>query len=151
MYNKIILMGRIANDLEVKKTPNGISTLQFRIAVERSYKDANGERETDFIPCIAWRNNADFIAKYFSKGAMIHIEGELQNRQYTDKNGVDRIISEVIVSGTAFTGEKRNTSTQQTAYAPDPVEAPASAPAPAPVPAQNADFSQAEVYEDYPF
>lgn len=147
MYNKIIIMGRIVNDLEIKKTPNGISTLQFRVAVERSYKDANGERETDFIPCIAWRNNADFIAKYFSKGAMIHIEGELQNRQYTDKNGVDRIISEVIVSGTAFTGEKRNTSTQQIAYAPAPVEAPASAP----VPATAADFNQPASYDEYPF
>ncbi len=143
MYNKIILMGRIANDLEIKKTPNGISTLQFRIAVERSYKDANGERETDFIPCIAWRNNAEFIAKYFAKGAMIHIEGELQNRQYTDKNGVDRIISEVIVSGSAFTGEKRNTQAQQPTYVPVPADAPA--------PATAADFNQPAEYDEYPF
>ena len=145
MYNRIILMGRIANDLEIKKTPNGISTLQFRVAVERSYKDANGERETDFIPCIAWRNNADFIAKYFSKGAMIHIEGELQNRQYKDKNGVDRIISEVIVSGSAFTGEKRNTQAQQNTYAPAPV------PADAPAPATAADFNQPAEFDEYPF
>ena len=145
MYNKIIIMGRIVNDLEIKKTPNGISTLQFRVAVERSYKDANGERETDFIPCIAWRNNAEFIAKYFAKGAMIHIEGELQNRQHTDKNGVDRIISEVIVSGSAFTGEKRNTQAQQATYAPAPV------PANAPAPATAADFNQPAEYDEYPF
>ena len=109
MYNKVILMGRITKDLEIKTTPAGVNVLSFSIAVDRSYQAKGEERKTDFINCIAWRQTADFISRFFSKGSMILIEGELQNRSFKDKNGNDRQVTEVIVSSASFTGEKRGT------------------------------------------
>ncbi len=87
MFNKAILMGRIAHNLELKTTPGGLSVLSFRIAVERAYQAQGEERKTDFFNIVAWRSTAEFIAKYFSKGRMIFVEGELQTRQYVDKKG----------------------------------------------------------------
>lgn len=87
MFNKAILMGRIAHNLELKTTPSGLSVLSFRIAVERAYQEQGEERKTDFFNIVAWRSTAEFIAKYFSKGRMIFVEGELQTRQYVDKKG----------------------------------------------------------------
>jgi single-strand DNA-binding protein len=107
MYNKVILMGRICHDLEVKTTPNGVSVLSFRIAVERSYQVKGEDRKTDFFNVVAWRNNADFISRYFFKGRMILIDGELQTRQYVDKNNVSRDIVEIIVDSANFTGEPK--------------------------------------------
>ena len=74
MYNRVTMMGRIANDLEVKTTQSGTNVLTFRLAVDRSYKDADGNRDTDFFNFVAWRSNADFIAKFFSKGRTILLE-----------------------------------------------------------------------------
>lgn len=105
MYNKTILMGRITHDLELKSTPSGNSVLSFAVAVERAYQAKGEERKTDFFNCVAWRANADFISRFFSKGRMILIDGELQNRKYTDKNGVERYVTEIIVDRAYFTGE----------------------------------------------
>ena len=104
MYNKAVLMGRICNSLEVKTTPNGVNWLSFRIAVERSYCAKNEERKTDFFNVLAWRSTAEFIAKWFSKGRMILVDGELQTRSYEDKNGVTQnpICSLRCAFGTAF-------------------------------------------------
>lgn len=107
MYNKVILMGRITKDLEIKTTPAGVSVLSFSIAVERSYAEKGQERKTDFINCVAWRQTAEFISKFFTKGAMILIEGELQTRQYQNKEGKNITVTEVIVSSSSFTGEKK--------------------------------------------
>lgn len=106
MYNKVILMGRICNDLEVKTTPSGVSVLSFTIAVERQYQADKQNKVSDFFPCVAWRNEAEFISRFWSKGKMILVEGELQNRKYTDKANVERQITELIVDRACFTGEK---------------------------------------------
>lgn len=105
--NGVHIMGRITRDLELRHTQSGTAVCQFCVAVTRSFKDANGEYQSDFIDCVAWRNSAEFIAKYFSKGAMIALDGELQTRNYTDKDGNKRKATELLVSSAAFTGEKR--------------------------------------------
>jgi single-strand DNA-binding protein len=105
--NGVHIMGRITRDLELRHTQSGTAVCQFCVAVTRSFKDANGEYQSDFIDCVAWRNSAEFITKYFSKGAMIALDGELQTRNYTDKDGNKRKATELLVSGAAFTGEKR--------------------------------------------
>ena len=104
--NKCIFLGRIANDLEIKQTPSGVSVLTFSIAVDRNFKNANGEYETDFIKCVAFRSVSEFIGRYFCKGRMIAIEGHLQNRSYQDQNGEKRYITEIIIDSANFTGEK---------------------------------------------
>lgn len=108
MYNKVILMGRIVNDLELKALPSGASVLSFRIAVDRNYQPKDGERQTDFISVVAWRSVAEFISKYFEKGRMILIDGELQTRSYTNKDGIDVTITEVVATSAHFTGEKKS-------------------------------------------
>lgn len=117
MLNKVILMGRITCDLELKQTPNGISVLSFPVAVERSYAKQGEEKQTDFINCVAWRRTAEFISKYFGKGRMIALEGRLTTRTYDDKNGTRHYITEVYVDSASFTGEPKqngnNNSGQQ--------------------------------------
>lgn len=104
--NKAIILGRITHDLEVRQTQSGTAVLQFTVAVDRNFKNANGEYETDFIKCVAFRSVSEFIGRYFYKGRMIAIEGHLQNRSYQDKNGEKRYITEIIVDSASFTGEK---------------------------------------------
>lgn len=106
MYNKVTLLGRITNDLELKTTPAGVSVLTFGIAVDRRYQEQGKEKKTDFFNCVAWRNEAEFISKFWAKGRAILVEGELQNRKYTDKSGTERQITEIIVDRACFTGEK---------------------------------------------
>lgn len=104
MTNVCVLMGRITQDLELKQTPNGVSVLAFTVAVDRNSKD----KQTDFISCVAWRQTAEFIAKYFGKGRMIAAEGQLRTRTYDDKNGVKHYVTEVYVDNASFTGEAKN-------------------------------------------
>ncbi len=108
MLNVCIVLGRIVNDLEVKQTQNGVACLQFTVAVDRGFKNQNGEYDTDFISCVAWKEKAEFINKYFGKGKMIAVEGELRSRTYEDKNGTKHYITEVYVDSASFTGEKAN-------------------------------------------
>ena len=117
MYNRAILMGRICNDLELKTTPSGVTVLSFRIAVDRSYQAKGEERKSDFFNCVAWRQTADFISRFFSKGRMILVEGELQTRQYVDKNNVTQNVVELIIDNARFTGEKKADSSGSS-YAP---------------------------------
>lgn len=112
--NGVHIMGRITRDLELRHTQSGTAVCQFCVAVTRSFKDANGEYQSDFIDCVAWRNSAEFITKYFSKGALIALDGELQTRNYTDKDGNKRKATELLVSSAAFTGEKRETAAKPT-------------------------------------
>lgn len=107
MYNKAILMGRICNDLELKTIPSGVSVLSFRLAVDRSYQAKGEERKADFFNIVAWRSTAEFISKYFAKGRMILVEGELQTRQYVDKNGSTQNVVDLVVSSAHFTGEPK--------------------------------------------
>lgn len=107
MLNKVILMGRLVAEPELKTTNTGISVTSFSIAVERNYCKQGQERETDFINIVAWRNTAEFICKYFAKGQLIALEGSLQTRTYQDRDGNNRYVTEVVVDNTFFTGDKR--------------------------------------------
>ena len=86
MLNSVVLIGRLTADPEHKQTPSGISVTSFSIAVDRNYNGKDGNRQTDFINIVAWRNTADFICRHFSKGQMIAVEGSVQTRSYEDKN-----------------------------------------------------------------
>ena len=108
--NYSCIMGRITHDLEVKQTTNGTACLSFTVAVDRNFKNANGEHDTDFIACVAWKETAEFIAKRFSKGRMIAVEGQLRSRTYEDKNGSKHYITELYVDRASFTGEKQENS-----------------------------------------
>lgn len=107
MYNRVILMGRIATDLVMRKTVAGTPVLPFRLAVDRAYQQKNEEKITDFISVIAWQNLAEFIAKNFVKGSMILVEGELQTRNYKDKDGKTVYVTEIIANRATFTGERK--------------------------------------------
>ena len=106
MLNKVILMGRLVADPELKTTQNGIAVTFFRIAVDRNYTPQGQEKQADFIPCAAWRQTAEFINRYFSKGRMIALEGSLQSRSYEDKQGQKRTAYEVVVDHAYFTDSK---------------------------------------------
>lgn len=107
MFNKVILMGRICNDLELKDTAGGNKVLSFRLAVTRNYQPKDGEKVTDFLNIVAWRGTAEFIAKYFTKGNLILIDGEIQTRSYEDNNGATQWVTEIVVSNAKFTGESK--------------------------------------------
>lgn len=104
-YNKVILIGRLTSDPELKKTQNGISVLSGSVAVDRAYKQGD-ERKTDFIEFVTWRKTAEFVAKYFNKGNAILLEGELQTRSYTAQDGSKHKVVEVIASNVAFVETK---------------------------------------------
>ncbi len=124
MLNKVILMGRLTTNPELKKTPAGVSVTSLSLAVERSYKDKNGDKATDFITVIAWRNTAEFICKYFAKGYMIAVCGELQTRKYQAKDGTNRYVTEVVANEVSFTGEKHDNQGSQPAAAQQPTQQP---------------------------
>ena len=109
--NTVALMGRLTYEPELRSTQTGISVLSFQIAVERSYQAQGQERQADFIDCVAWRQTADFISRYFHKGSMIAVEGSIQTRNYTDKNGNNRKAVEVIANNVSFCGSKAETGT----------------------------------------
>lgn len=107
--NKAILMGRLTKNPELRQTPNGVSVVSFTLAVDRRFKSQSGERETDFIPMIAWRQQAEFIAKYFKQGSKMVAIGAIQVRSY-DKNGERRYITEVVVDEVYFAESKAGSS-----------------------------------------
>ena len=106
-FNKIILMGRITHDLELKQTPSGVSVCSFSIAVDRRFQAKGEEKKTDFFNIVTWRQQAEFVCKYFYKGRMIHVEGRLQNNNYTDQNGVKHYSTAIIADQINFCGDKR--------------------------------------------
>ena len=114
MLNRIILMGRLVADPELRQTPNGVSVASFRIAVDRNYQSKEtGERQADFISCVAWRQTGEFISRYFQKGRMIALEGSLQTRNYEDKTGAKRTAYEVIVDQ-AYLADSKPAESQPT-------------------------------------
>lgn len=110
MLNQVVLMGRITQDLQLRQTPNGVPVLTFTVAVDRGYVKQGEERQTDFIPCVAWRQTAEFICKHFAKGRMIALTGKNRTRDFTDKNDVKHYVMEVFVDEVSFTGEKKPTA-----------------------------------------
>lgn len=105
--NKCIIIGRMTKDAEIYTTSGGIRLTRFSIAVTRDYADSNGDKQTDFFNCTAWRGLAEAIVKYVRKGDRIAIVGELQNRSYEDKAGVKRTVTEILVQEAEFLGNKQ--------------------------------------------
>jgi len=112
--NKVIFIGRLTKDPEVKNTSSQVQFCNFTIAVDRRFKDANGQRQADFINCVAWRQTAAFIGSYFRKGSKVAVVGSLQSRSYDDQSGQKRYVTEVVVDEVEFMDSK-NDRTQQTA------------------------------------
>ena len=112
MYNLAIIIGRICATPELRTTPNGTSVCSFTVAVDRAFKNADGERVTDFINCVAYRNNAEFVSKFFHKGSPIGLQGNIQTRSYTDKEGSKRTVTEIVVDKAFFTGSKEKTAVE---------------------------------------
>lgn len=114
MLNKTIIMGNLTRDPELRTTSNQVPVASFTLAVERNFKDANGNRAVDFINCVAWRNQADFVTKYFQKGVRMVLVGSIQTRTYDDKDGNKRTATEV-VADEIFFGEKKMSGSGSTA------------------------------------
>ena len=110
MLNKIIIMGRFTHDPELRRTGSGTAVTSFSLACDRDFKSQNGEKETDFIEVVAWKNTAEFVSKYFSKGRMAVVEGRLQIRDWTDKAGNKRTTAEVVADNVYFADSKRSES-----------------------------------------
>lgn len=108
MLNKIILQGRLCKDPELRRTGNGTAVTSFSLAVDRDFKSQSGEKETDFIDIVAWRSTAEFVSKYFSKGRMAVVEGRLQIRDWTDKDGGKRVAIEIVADNVYFGDSKRD-------------------------------------------
>lgn len=116
MLNHIVLMGRLTRDPELRRTQSGTAVASFALAVDRDFKGQDGEKETDFIDIVAWRNTAEFVSKYFTKGRMAVVEGRLQIRPWTDKDGNKRRSAEVVAGNVYFGDSKRDSDGGQ--YAP---------------------------------
>lgn len=114
--NKVILIGRLTRDPEMRTTPSGIATTSFSIAVQRNYANAQGDREADFINCIAWRKQAENIAKYCTKGSQVAVDGRIQTRNYDAQDGTKRYVTEVIADNVTFLGG-RSGSGESSSYA----------------------------------
>jgi len=146
MFNKAILIGRLTADPELKQTPSGIYLVNFRIAVDRRFKSQDGERKADFINIVCWRQQAEFVAKYFHKGDPIGVEGSIQTRDYEDRQGNKRNAVEVVADNVFFVSSKSSSAA--------PAVQPA-APAPAAPVAYSSgaisDFEEVETDNDLPF
>ncbi len=114
MINMVALMGRMTYEPELKSTPNGLSVLRFQVACDRNYQRSGQDRQADFIDCIAWRQTAEFISRYFHKGSMIAVEGSIQTSNYTDKDGNKRKQIEVLANNVSFCGGKSKNGSQVT-------------------------------------
>jgi len=132
MLNHVTIMGRLTRDPELRRTGSGIAVASFTVAVDRDFGGRDGgERETDFIDCVAWRNTGEFVSKYFTKGSMAVVSGRLQIRSWTDKDGNKRRTAEVVADNVYFGESKR--ASEGNAYGGNSYSAPAySAPASAP-------------------
>ncbi|MDO5152208.1 MAG: single-stranded DNA-binding protein [Eubacteriales bacterium] len=116
MLNHITIMGRLTRDPELRRTGSGIAVASFTVAVDRDFGGRDGgERETDFIDCVAWRQTGEFVSKYFTKGSMIVVSGRLQIRNWTDKEGNKRRSAEVVADNVYF-GESKRSSESNSSY-----------------------------------
>ena len=108
MLNKGILMGRLTRDPELRHTQSGTAVCSFTLAIDRDRKDANGEKQTDFIDCVAWNKQAEFVSQWFSKGAMAIAVGRIQSRKWQDQNGNNRTAIEINCEDVSFGETKKN-------------------------------------------
>ena len=117
MLNHIVIMGRLTRDPELRRTGSGIAVASFSVAVDRDFgKNENGEKETDFIDCVAWRNTAEYVSKYVTKGRMVAVSGRLQIRSWTDKEGNKRRTAEVVADNVYFGDSRRDSENGGNAY-----------------------------------
>jgi single-strand DNA-binding protein len=144
MLNNVILMGRICSDVDLRTTNSGKSVANFRIAVDRSFVKQGEQRQADFITIVAFGSTADFVARYFSKGSMIALRGEIQTRNYEDNNGNKRTAFEVVAKEVSFCGGKNETSSALQPTLTHQATVPTYTPAPD-------DFEEIEDDEDLPF
>ena len=110
MLNKVVIMGRFTKDPELRRTGSGTAVTSFSLACDRDFKSQSGDKETDFIEVVAWKNTAEFVSKYFSKGRMAVVEGRLQIRDWTDKAGNKRTTAEIVADNVYFADSKRSES-----------------------------------------
>lgn len=144
MFNLVVLTGRLTADPELKTTQSGVSVVSFCVAVQRQYKSGE-DPITDFINIVAWRHTAEFVTKYFHKGNMIGIEGSIQTRKYTDKDGNNRTAFEVLANNVQFVESKRNSAdVNVTTDSEDPLKQVSEN-------LQNAGFDMANNDDDIPF
>lgn len=113
MLNKVILMGRLTRDPELKYTPSNVAVCSFSIAIDRRYARPGEQKQTDFINIVTWRNTAEFVSKYFVKGQMINVCGSLQTRTWDDAQGVKHYATEVVADEVNFCGDNRSGAVQQ--------------------------------------
>ena len=158
MLNVVAIMGRLVADPELRTTQSGTNVCSFRIACDRNFARQGEQRQADFIDIVAWRQQAEFVSKYFQKGSLIAIEGSLQTRQYQDKNGNNRTAVEVVANNINFAGPKSSSpaSNGDAGYgapmaAPAPRPAVQAAPAPSYSAGSNDDFALIEDEGDLPF
>ena len=122
--NKIMLVGRLVRDPEVRSMSNGSQAANFTVAVNRNFKNKEGNYDADFLPCVAFRSQADFISKYFKKGSLIGIEGRVQTRNYDAQDGTKRYVTEVVVENIEFVGSKNDNGSSSNAYVDEPSQEP---------------------------
>ena len=133
MLNNIVIMGRLTRDPELRRTGSGTAVASFTVAVDRDFGSKDGgEKETDFIDCVAWRNTAEFVSKYFTKGRMAVVSGRLQIRPWTDKEGNRRRSAEVIAESVYFGDSKKDGDNSGSSYDSNPYNAPGGYGAPGP-------------------
>ena len=149
MINKWIGMGRLTADPELRQTQSGVSSCNITVAVQRDFTDGSGERQSDFINVVAWRQTAEFICKYFARGNMIAIEGQLRTRTYDDKRypDVKHYVTEVYADKVSFCGGKNESGGAAKQTAPQTVQRPAQT---API-ADLSDFEEVSAGDDLPF
>lgn len=157
MLNVVAIMGRLVADPELRTTTQGQSVCSFRIACDRSYVQQGQERQADFIDIVAWRQQADFVSKYFQRGSLIAVEGSLQTRNYQDKNGNNRTAVEVVANNISFAGAKRQDGQSAPSYEQQTVshvkqaKAAQNAPQPAYTQGSMDDFAVINDDDDLPF
>ncbi|MBQ4244581.1 MAG: single-stranded DNA-binding protein [Clostridia bacterium] len=122
MLNQITLMGRLTAAPDVRTTPSGISVTRFTLAVERDFKDRDGNKQTDFIDVVTWRSTADFVGRYVNKGQLVCVNGSLQTRSYEDREGNKRKAFEVVAENVYFCEKKEKNDTYTPPTAPEPSE-----------------------------
>lgn len=108
MLNTAVLMGRLTADPELRHTPNNLAVTSFTLAVDRSYVKSGAERQTDFIDVVAWRSTAEFVCRYFHKGQLVAVQGSIQTRSYTDREGIKRKAFEIVADNVHFAESKRD-------------------------------------------
>ncbi len=155
MINRVILMGRLVADPELKTTGTGVSVTSFRIAVDRSYVKSGEERKADFIDIVCWRQTAEFVTRYFSRGNLIAVEGQLQTRTFQAKDGSNRYVVEVVADNVSFTGERKETQQNYQSNAPTEnpyIQAVVNPPATeAMTPPDASEFQEVPLDDDLPF